>query len=244
MNRRIHVIMRMCPDSQAPLSGNSSRPPWFQKEAVFRTVFDSKDEQVDFLILFDGDSSNHWIKKYPVPTVEIKAGSGDASFEALLQVIISIPFQENDIIYILEDDYVHREGWPKILREGFGEQRPKHISFDYLSLYDHLDKYEFANDAFLIKSYSDLKAQLTLSESVHWRTVPSTTNTFAMTMKTFKDDFRFHMLFKNNDHDKFLFLGLRGRKLATCIPGYSTHCHKDYMTPFVDWEKIIRPKFS
>lgn len=240
MNTPIHVIMRMCPDSQAPLSGNSSRPAWFNKQKVFDTVYKNKDENVDFIILFDGEVKDHWIKSYPIHILDFKGGSDEASFTTLLNVLISLPFQDNDIIYILEDDYVHLNGWPKILREGFGQMKPDNIKFDYVTLYDHLDKYEFGNDEFLKKSYSDLKSQITISESLHWRTTPSTTNTYACRMKTFRDDFRFHMMFKNADHDKFLFLGLRGRKLGSCMPGFATHSHKLYLTPFVNWEDTLK----
>jgi len=238
-NTPIYVVMRMTPDSRTVLSGNGSRPDWFSKQKVFESVFSARDEHTRFLILFDGDSSQHWIKNYPVQVVPIQGGDGDRSFMIQMQVIREMKLQESDIIYVLEDDYVHRPGWTTVLREGLSSLLPSTLKFDYVTLYDHYDKYNLT-DEFLVKNYTGLQSQIGLSKSVHWRTIPSTTNTFAMQYKTFLEDYEVHQVFKNSDHNKFTFLQRGGRKVASCVPGYSTHCHKDYLSPCIDWEQICK----
>ncbi len=232
----IHVIMRMCPDSAEPICGGG-RPEWFSKEKVFQNLLVTKDDNTIITVLFDGDINQHWINKYPVNLIEIHGRSGDASFLIQLQYTLQNTCSDDDIIYILEDDYVHRPGWPSILREAFdGSILPNFIKIDYATLYDHRDKYFY-------DMYNTLVSKIMYTPSVHWRTVPSTTNTFAMTYKVFKEDYDVHFEFMNRDNDKFLTLGqLKGRIIASCMPGYSTHCHPNYLSPCVNWKELVEKK--
>lgn len=216
--------MRMC--SKSSLSGDNSRPDKFSKEEVFQNLLKTRDENTNITILFDGNVLDHWINKYSVTVVPFSGGDGDSSFMFQLNYIKSQNFHEDTIVYILEDDYLHSPGWTKILREGLGNIQPSSLNFDYVTLYDHKDKY--TSDW-----YTNLHSRIGISESIHWRTVPSTTNTFAMKNSTLMNDFSVHFCFLNRDHDKFIALGeQRGRVIGSCIPGYSTHCHKDHMSPF------------
>jgi hypothetical protein len=225
--RRIEVLMRMCPDSRAPQAGASSRPEWFTKEAAFRSVFLERGPNVYVTVLFDGDPTDHWIQSYPVKVVPIQGGDDASSLLILLRYIRDRRLPDNTIVYCLEDDYPHRPGWPTIVREGFSPLTPEWIRFDYLTLYDHRDKYTYS-------MYKDLTARLAVSPSVHWRTIPSTTNTWIALSKTFNEDFEIFWAYRNLDHEKFLTLGRRGRVLGSCIPGYSTHAHVEHISP--GWE--------
>jgi hypothetical protein len=89
-------------------------------------------------------------------------------------------YDDNDIIYFLEDDYIHRQGWVDILKEGF-----KYIAADYYTLYDHPDKY-------WLPMYEDLTSRILPTPTTHWRTTPSTTNTYACTYKTLMKHFDSH----------------------------------------------------
>jgi hypothetical protein len=220
---KIEVILRMC--NKSALSGDNSRPPGFSKEIIFQNLLKSRDENTNITVLFDGDVSNHWINKYDIKVVQFTGGNGDSSFVFQINYIKSQCFPDDTIIYILEDDYSHKEGWTTILREGLGQLNPSCLKFDYVTLYDHKDKYTS-------EWYTNLHSRIGISESIHWRTVPSTTNTFAMKNCTFIQDFDIQLSYLNRDHDKFLELGNRGRLLGSCIPGYSTHSHIDFMSPF------------
>lgn len=246
---KIHVVMRMTPDSRVPQSGASSRPSWYNKETVFRSVFLTRDENTEFTVIFDGDPTDHWIHKYPIKElVPIQVGTDKLSLANMLHFSMNMDLPEDDILYFLEDDYLHKKGWCDILREGLSKKLVPESTqfnyvtlydFDYITLYDHYDKYHF-NDEYAKQAYSNLLSRIVVSKSVHWRTVPSTTNTFAMRFKTFMDDIDTHMVYKNIDNDKFLALGKEGRVLASCVPGWSTHCHTDFLSPCVDWEEIVK----
>lgn len=237
---KIHVIMRMTPDSQAPISGSSSRPSWFNKETVFRSVFLTSDEYTDITVLFDGDSTDHWINKYHVKIIPIQAGTGDKSFQTQIHIISTMDLPDDDILYICEDDYLHKSGWCDLLREGLVKKlMPETTEISYVTLYDHYDKYYF-NDEYAKHTYSTLVSHIAVSKSAHWRTVPSTTNTFAMKVATFMDDIDTHLVYKNGDNEKFISLGKAGRVVASCIPGWSTHCHTEFLSPCVDWKEIAK----
>jgi len=125
---------------------------------------------------------------------------------------------------------VHRDGWSEILLEGFT------LPIHYVTLYDHRDKYT--------EAYKDLMCKLLYTQSVHWRPTPSTTQTFATLFKTLKEDLHIHKQYSTNtepsqDHYKFMNLRKQGRYLISSVPGYSTHAHRDLLSPCVDWEKYL-----
>ena len=108
----------------------------------------------------------------------------------------------------------------------------------YDNLNDHLDKY-------IDSGYDDLVSKVFHTDSCHWRTVPSTCNTYAGKMGQLKQDMVIHKHFSaaspdgiSMDHAKFVELGRHGRRLITPMPGYSTHCDLLH-SPCIDWEKYI-----
>jgi hypothetical protein len=228
MTRRIEVVMRMCPESRSPQAGSASRPDWFTKESSFRSVYLTRGPNVYFTVMFDGDPTDHWIHSYDVTVVPFTGGTDTTSYLFLMRYLAQQQYPDNTIVYCLEDDYPHRPGWPTILREGFAESR---IKFDYLTLYDHGDKYTY-------DMYAQLTSRICSSPSTHWRTTPSTTNTWAMLGKTFREDFDILWGFQNRDHEKFLALGRKGRTLGSCLPGYSTHAHTEHLSPHWDWSFV------
>jgi len=164
--------------------------------------------------------------------VECKAGSEAASFLSMLEYVYRQKFSPDTIIYFLEDDYLHRPHWPRVLREAFA------LPIDYVTLFDHRDKYFFPQ-------YVDLKSKIFHTHSCHWRTTPSTTNTYAMLFKTVQKQIDLHRCFSigrtiTADHDKFCKLAEEGAVLISSIPGFSTHIELDFASPCHDWEKILQ----
>ena len=80
--------------------------------------------------------------------------------------------------------------------------------------------------------------------STHWRTTPSTTNTYACTMGTLKKHINIHIKYCDlvekwtKDHDKFTHLWNEGSNLISCIPSYSTHVEGNMLSPTINWSKI------
>ena len=173
-----------------------------------------------------------WYQKKPADVEIINEGNEAGSFLRTLEIVESLGYDDDTIIYFIEDDYLHRENWCEVLIEAFS--LPTH----YVSLYDHLDKY-------IDSGYDDLVSKVFHTDTCHWRTVPSTCNTYAGKMGQLKQDMVIHKHFSaaspdgiSMDHAKFVELGRHGRRLITPMPGYSTHCDLLH-SPCIDWEKYI-----
>ena len=127
---------------------------------------------------------------------------------------------DGELVYICEDDYLHLSNAPQLLREGISHS-------DYVTLYDHPDKYTNLYDM-------GETSKVTRTNSSHWKYTISTCMTFGTKVSTLKEDvevFKKHVGVVDGsanhpvDHDIFCELRDKGRKLAVCIPGAA--CHTD-----------------
>lgn len=233
--KKIQVLMRQCYYSPNTAIPNRKRPEWFDKSKVFENFKRTIDHDLaDYKIIYDeryGPINQTFL--VDEPNVEIiNCGQESSSFSRTLDIATGMGLPDETIVYFLEDDYLHRPGWCKILLEAF------ELATDYVSLYDHLDKYTDSG-------YSNLVSKVMVSKSVHWRTVPSTCNTYAARLSMLKSDYAIHKHFSDAspdgvsmDHSKFCHLGNMGRRLITPMPGYSTHCDL-LQSPTVEWQNYI-----
>ena len=190
--------------------------------------------------MMDGDLSNHFLKDEEEWEVHAhKEGGNDAkSFLYLLNYTLDQDFSDDTVVYFLEDDYIHNFGWSPILLEAFTQ-----TTIEYVTLYDHKDKY-------FMYPPEQVMAHIITTSSVHWRTTLSTTNTYAMKFRTLKKHADIHRQFCDlnerwtKDHVKFLTLWSRGSNLISSVPGYSTHCENEYMSPVVDWDSVMSKVMS
>jgi hypothetical protein len=167
-------------------------------------------------------------------TVEhVSVGHGAGTFNLALNIALVSP--DDEIIYFLENDYLHKPEADKILQEGFD------LGADYVALYDHPDKY--INGA---NPYVEGGGEITkvfLSESCHWKMTNSTTMTFAAKVKTLKEDEEILRKYTSGsyprDFEMFLELRDKGRSLITPIPGYATHGETAWLSPLTDWKEQI-----
>ena len=232
----IEVFIRHCHHSTA--SAHKVRFPAFDKEHCLNNFMATLDpNQVNVTFFLDTSHAmqeKHFLyKQTQFPVIEIKAGSEAASFLHMLDYVNQQKFSPETIVYFLEDDYVHRLNWTKVLREAFTLP-----GIDYVTLYDHKDKYFFPQ-------YEPLRSKIFHTTSCHWRTTPSTTNTYAMQFKTLKKHIEIHRCFSLNrtitaDHDKFCALSSQGAVLISSIPGYSTHAEPEFASPCTEWELIVK----
>lgn len=234
---KIHIFQRHCGFSSQ--SQNKPRPEWFSREKCFNNLVNTVDDRVEVHLVYDNASMpllDHFISKinHDFNIVEFKGGNDAQSFLNLLNYVKSLNIKDNDIVYFLEDDYIHIKGWIDIMIEGF--ELIEDTSINYITLYDHLDKY-FPQ----VTSYLDSK--IFISPSVHWRTTPSTTNTYACKSLTLKNHFDVHVKHCDliekwtKDHHKFTELSQMGSYLISCIPGLSTHVETQFLSPIIDWEE-------
>ena len=232
--RKIKVYVRHSFYSPNTAIANRKRPEWFDKKMVWENFLRVTDSEIcEIKVIYDthfGDNTELFFGDFS-NIIKINCGTEASSFLETLEIIRRDDNQDDDVIYFLEDDYLHLPGWEKVMLEGID------LGIDYISLYDHLDKY---------KDYPDLVSKVYATKSCHWRTVPSTCNTYACKSSTLKRDFEIHRFYSVNHHNgvssdnsKFLDLNSKGKGLITSIPGYSTHCNLE-MSPTVDWGKIIK----
>jgi hypothetical protein len=227
---KIEVFSRHCVFSS--ISHKKKRIYGFSKERCYQNLMETIDLReaniTHFLDTVGGDAPFLPAEN----TIKISEGTESGSFLRMLEYVISLSLHPETIIYFVEDDYIHRPGWVSVLKEGF--QIP---GVDYVTLYDHHDKYFFP-------IYTKLTSRLYATQSCHWRTTPSTTHTFAMRYKTLLRDQAIHRKYSEHrkisaDHEKFLQLGKKGAVLISAIPGWSTHAEPEFASPTIEWEKLI-----
>ena len=222
------------------ISAHKKRFEHFSHEKCYHNLLTTLDrEKANLTFIFDsaaGSLNEHFLKKeIEHPIIAFKGGSEAKAFSYLLEYVVSLNLPKETLLYFLEDDYLHRMGWVDVLLEAF--QIP---DVDYATLYDHRDKYF---------SYPKDRSRIFATPSCHWRSTPSTTNTFAVRMGTLLEDLAIHQKFSQNrditaDHEKFLFLQKKGRLLISCLPGWSTHAEPDFASPCIAWEKFLTSRSS
>jgi hypothetical protein len=229
----IRIFQRHCNFSTQ--SAHKPRPEWFDREKIFDSFMSTLDERVDFTAFHDsgnGSIEDHFLQNKNVNKISMLGGNDAQSFLNVLNYVVKQNYDDNDIIYFLEDDYLHKVGWIDIMLEGF-----EYIGADYYTLYDHPDKY-------YLPIYENLQSKIILTPSTYWRTTPSTTNTYACKFETLKKHLDIHIQYCDlvekwtKDHDKFTHLWKIGSNLISCMSGYSTHVEGDMLSPLIDWSKI------
>ena len=225
---KIEIFSRHCHASK--ISKHKERPPGFSQEKCFHNLLDTIDlDKANLTCLLDAPpNTSHYADAYS-PLIRFERGSEAGSFLFLLDHIASLSLPPNTLIYIVEDDYLHRPNWTEILFDAFTIP-----NVDYATLYDHRDKY-------FDPMYRKLTSKIYATEHCHWRTTPSTTHTFATRVQTLLEDLNIHRHYSLNrtisaDHRKFLALQKRGRILVSSLPGYSTHAEPRFASPCTAWD--------
>ena len=174
------------------------------------------------------------ITKYVHPnSIEtVSVGHGAGTFNLALNMALG--FDDETIVYFVENDYLHKPGSDKVLVEGL------QIGYNYVALYDHPDKYMNGANPF-VEDGGEV-TRVMLSESCHWKITNSTTMTFAAQVKTLKEDESILREYTKGSYprDFEMFLALREKQhgLITPIPGYSTHGETAWLSPLTDWSAL------
>ena len=231
--KKIEIFSRHCEFSK--FSENRERVNGFSKEACYKNLKKTLNRNISNLtFLMDGELNKHFLNNEKEFRVEnIQGGSQAKSWDSALNYVREKSFNDDQIIYFVEDDYLHLDNWSEILLDGF------EFNIEHVSLYDHLDKYK-------LPLYKKLQSTILIGKKCHWRSVPSTTLSFAVKFKNFKKYFDIYKKFnfinegKTKDHEMFLELWKNGSNLITPIPGYASHMDLAWLSPMIEWEKIIK----
>ena len=211
---------------------NKNRPSWFDFEKCYDnlllTLSDIPSNLYNLNIVYDGKASN-WIENKNLNKFyKIQKGEDFKAFQKTCDIVKNDPTIENgELIYFLENDYMHVDGWLNKIIELFSTYK----GLDYVSLYDHNDKY-------FLPMYDNLTSKVFTSQSHHWRTTPSTCGSFITTKQRFNEDLDILSTMRG-DHHKWLWLNEnRNRFVFSPLPGLSTHCMNGLLSPTVEWETI------
>jgi len=217
---------------------NKVKPDYISNEACLANAVKVFDD-CEWSIIADNisEETNDMIQKH-VPRSQIfyvDRGNGAATFNIALDEALKMP--DNDTVYFLENDYLHKPNSRVIIEEGLD------LGAEFVSLYDHPDKYlspDNGGNPFCKGGAEDTRVYLT--ESCHWKVTNSTTMTFAAEIKTLKENeeiLRKHTSGTHpNDFQMFLELRKNNKLLITPIPGYATHGETAWLSPLTDWSKI------
>jgi len=219
---------------------NKVKPDYINNENCLKNFCNVFFDYIyDITVLADNCSDNtiDMIKKYidPANIRKVNVGHGAGTFNLALDE--ALKYDDLTTIYFVENDYLHKQGSPEIITEGFN------LGASFVSLYDHPDKYMSPSQGG--NPYCDGGAEDTrvyLSKSSHWKITNSTTMTFASkvsTLKRIESILRKHT--QNSYPDDFkMFLELRENNelLITPIPGYATHGETAWLSPLTNWSNI------
>jgi hypothetical protein len=214
---------------------NKIKPTYINNEACLINALNTfSTEKHEWLVIADNvsEATKQMLERYVLNIKYVSVGHGAGTFNLALDE--ALQSADDEIIYFLENDYLHKPGADKILEEGFD------LGYHYVALYDHPDKYINGANPF-VEDGGEV-TRVMLSNLCHWKLTNSTTMTFAAQVKTLKEDesvFREHTMGSYpKDFEMFLALREKQRGLITPIPGYATHGETAWLSPLTDWSKI------
>jgi hypothetical protein len=207
------------------------RPSWFNYEKCFKNLLHTIEgyDDINLTLALDGDISQDFTKNYQnkFTLFSTDCKSSLFSYRALLEYIKEQHMESNELIYFLENDYLHTDNWIDKTRNLFST----YAELNYVSLYDHNDKY-------FPEHVNDMISRVYTTNTHHWRTIGSTCGSFIITRDIFDKDYDIWST-TVGDHNTFMYLNEnRNRFVMTPIPGLSTHCMEGLMSPTIDWETI------
>jgi hypothetical protein len=160
------------------------------------------------------------------------------SYRETLALALRLP--SDSLVYFAEDDYLYTEPAFEKMLAAFDEL-PR---VDYITLFDHLDRYLRTDDS--RRGYS----RVYIAGGHHWRTVESTCMTFGARVSRLKSDAWIHRLgtvpktprdreiWRCTQGEKQFFWKLPKRTLIGPIPSLATHMDPAGLSPNIDWQAV------
>jgi len=221
----LHVLYRLCDGDRK----RGERPLGFSKRKCLNSFLDSCGSGIfaNIEYIIDGESPD-WLMIEPLRTS--KAGSAQSFWFAYN---LAITYPKEDWVYFAEDDYMYA---PEAITKLW--HCIQTIPTDFISLYDHPDRYKSLPE----HNLTDGKNDIYWDGMHHWRTIPSNTMTFAARVSSLIAGKALFDEWTNRDGFTVsweLFprlLGLKGNsshkmKMIGAIPSLATHCEIDNLAP-------------
>ena len=217
---------------------NKIKPEYINNENCLKNAV-NVFKDADWSIIADNISSktDDMIQKYKSRNHINYVSIGDGAGTFNLALDEALRCKDDEIIYFIENDYLHKPGSQQIIEEGI------ELGASFVSLYDHPDNYlppSQGGNPYCEGGAEDTRVYLT--KSTHWKVTNSTTMTFAAKVSTLKENEE--ILRRNtsgthpNDFQMFIELRNNNQLLIIPIPGYATHGETAWLTPLTNWSKI------
>jgi len=242
--KKLHIFYRLSDKGE-----NKERLDIINNKACLNNFLREFPED-QIIIIADNvkDETIEWLQSYNFKYIHRTSLGNSGSFWFCYKLAMNLDF--DDYVYFVENDYIHKPNSMTVLLEGLNIA-------DYVTLYDHPDKYiDGINPK--VKNGGE-KSKVFLSNSSHWKLTNSTTMTFASQVLTLRKDKSIFKLFtvgiikKGNpffkkiqqrrfpaDYRIFSILSrAKSRQIICSIPGFSTHGETKYLSPLIDWKKYI-----
>jgi hypothetical protein len=244
------VIYRFSDNGQCNPNGiaqSKTRPVFFDKRALFLQCVHEFGASNVFVIADSVTDDSFLFLKAALAERVIRTSckSGALSFLHAVDYAIANFGDDNEIIYFVEDDYVHSPGCAAAIEDGFTI-----TGADYVTCYDHPDKYidRYNGGNPYVQGNGEM-SKVCVGNVCHWKTTNSTTMTFACKMKTLKQDVATYRKYCDSGYpyDFQMFLELGGneqRMLISSLPAYACHCENGVMSPLVDWAVVFASNAS
>jgi hypothetical protein len=219
---------------------NKVKPDYIDNQKCLQNFCNAfYDHIYDIHIIADNcsESTIDMINRYidPVNIEKVSVGHGAGTFNLALDK--ALKWDDDEIVYFVENDYLHKPNSPEIIKEGFD------LGASFVALYDHPDKYmdpRSGGNPYCEGGAEDTRVYLT--NSCHWKITNSTTMTLASKVSTLKQTeniLRKHTSGTHpNDFHMFIELRENNHLLITPIPGYATHGETAWLSPLTDWSQI------
>jgi len=238
--QRLHVIYRIC-----ALESPKPRPLWYSKLTCLKSLMNALDKLPDatLWIISDGDLPTYFpLDYFGLPRTELFRAKNKfvGNCESFLYSLHrALQYPDDDVVYFVEDDYLHLPMALVKLIESF------EYGFSYATLYDHPARYD----------RSDLEDQrnpaLECWNTHHWRTIESICMTFAARVGNLREDQDIIRLYLNGKYpqDRRMWHHIQGiggfenpnpKRLWGAIPALATHCETAWLSPTIDWAKVAR----
>jgi len=214
------------------------KPDYINNESCLKNAF-KVFKDCDWSIIADNVSEDTFkmIQRCTSYSKILQASEGSGAQTFNLALDQALQYDDEEIVYFIENDYLHKEESKQIIEEGFD------LGASFVTLYDHPDKYldpSRGGNKYCQGGAEDTRVYL--SKSSHWKITNSTTMTFAAKVKTLRE---VEPLLRKHttgtyprDFDMFMELRENNRILISSIPGYATHGETNWLTPLVEWNKV------